>query len=133
MTKLATEIRWMDRRFRMPVERVQLTERLGYDAVFTAEGTGSDALTPLGYLAAVTKRINLGTHVASLTARPPTVLAQAFQTIDAMAGGDRVIVGLGNSLPSYGGMAWPAVGEARSADARIRRRLEAGLRRRRTA
>ena len=101
MTKLATEIRWMDRRFKMPVERIKLTEQLGYDAVFTAEGTGTDALTPLGYVAAITSRIKLGTHVASLTARPPTVLAQAFQTIDAMAGGDRIIVGLGNSLPSY--------------------------------
>jgi alkanesulfonate monooxygenase SsuD/methylene tetrahydromethanopterin reductase-like flavin-dependent oxidoreductase (luciferase family) len=99
--KLATEVRWMDRRFKVPVEQVQLTERLGFDAVFTAEGTGIDSLTPLAYLAAVTKKIKLGTHVASLTARPPTVLAQAFQTLNAMAGDGRIIVGLGSSLPSY--------------------------------
>lgn len=108
--KIATEVRWMDRRFVLPVERIKLTEKLGFDAVFTAEGTGTDALTPLGYIAAITQTMKLGTHVASLTARPPTVLAQAFQTIDAMAGGDRIIVGLGNSLPSYAegwhGRAW---------------------------
>jgi alkanesulfonate monooxygenase SsuD/methylene tetrahydromethanopterin reductase-like flavin-dependent oxidoreductase (luciferase family) len=108
--RLATEIPWMSRRFEIPMERIKLTEQLGFDAVFTAEGTGSDALTPLGYVAAVTDRLKLGTHVASVTARPPTVLAQAFQTLDAMAGGDRIIVGLGNSLPSYcegwHGQAW---------------------------
>jgi alkanesulfonate monooxygenase SsuD/methylene tetrahydromethanopterin reductase-like flavin-dependent oxidoreductase (luciferase family) len=52
--KLATEIPWMSRRFEIPIERIKLTEQLGFDAVFTAEGTGSDALTPLGYVAAVT-------------------------------------------------------------------------------
>jgi alkanesulfonate monooxygenase SsuD/methylene tetrahydromethanopterin reductase-like flavin-dependent oxidoreductase (luciferase family) len=61
---------------------------------------GNDALTPLGYLAAITNRMSLGTHIATLTARPPTVLAQAIQTIDAMAGGNRVIVGVGGGFPS---------------------------------
>ena len=50
--RLATEIRWQDRTFQIPLERIRLTEELGYDAVFTSEGWGSDGLTPLGYLAA---------------------------------------------------------------------------------
>jgi alkanesulfonate monooxygenase SsuD/methylene tetrahydromethanopterin reductase-like flavin-dependent oxidoreductase (luciferase family) len=54
--QLATEIRWQDRSFTIPMERIRLTEELGYDAVFTSEGWGSDGLTPLGYLAAVTQR-----------------------------------------------------------------------------
>lgn len=100
MTKIATEVPWQGRRFTVPIERIKRCERFGFDAVFTAEGIGSDALTPLGYLAAITDRISLGTHVATLTARPPTVLAQALQTIDAMAGGDRIIVGVGGGFPS---------------------------------
>lgn len=34
--------------------------------------------------AAATARMNLGTSIATITARPPTVLAQASMTIDAM-------------------------------------------------
>ena len=100
MVQIATEVPWQSRNFELPLERIRRCEEHGFDAVFTAEGVGSDALTPLGYLAAVTRRLKLGTHVATLTARPPTVLAQGLQTINAMAGGDRVIVGVGGGFPS---------------------------------
>lgn len=108
--KIATEVPWQDRRFTIPVERIRRCERFGFDAVFTAEGIGNDALTPLGYLAAITNRMTLGTHIATLTARPPTVLAQGLQTIDAMAGGGRVIAGVGGGFPAscegWHGRAW---------------------------
>jgi F420-dependent oxidoreductase-like protein len=83
----------------LPVARVQLAERLGYDSVWTAEAYGSDALTPLAYLAAVTKRIRLGTGIMQLAARTPAAAAMAVGTIDALAGGGRVIAGLGVSGP----------------------------------
>src|SRR5437667_6956410 len=83
----------------LPVERVQLAERLGYDSVWTAEAYGSDAITPLAYLAAVTRRIRLGTGIMQLAARTPAAAAMAVATVDAMAGGDRVIAGLGVSGP----------------------------------
>ncbi len=83
----------------VPVERIQFAEKLGYDSVWTAEVYGSDALTPLAYLAAVTKHIRLGTAVIQLAARTPAASAMAFTTLDAMAGGDRVIAGLGVSGP----------------------------------
>jgi alkanesulfonate monooxygenase SsuD/methylene tetrahydromethanopterin reductase-like flavin-dependent oxidoreductase (luciferase family) len=73
--KLATEIGWQDHRFRLPLDRIALTEELGYDAVFTSEGWGSDALTPFGYLAAVTKRLKLCTSIAQVTARSPAAVA----------------------------------------------------------
>jgi alkanesulfonate monooxygenase SsuD/methylene tetrahydromethanopterin reductase-like flavin-dependent oxidoreductase (luciferase family) len=98
--QIATEIPWHGRRFAIPVERITRCERLGYDAVFTAEGIGSDGLTPLGFLASITERMKLGTHISTITARPPTVLAQSLQTIDAMAGGGRVIAGVGAGFPS---------------------------------
>ena len=83
----------------VPVERVQFVERLGYHSVWTAEAYGCDALTPLAFLAAHTDRIKLATGVVQLAARTPAATAMAAMTIDALAGGGRVIVGLGVSGP----------------------------------
>ena len=83
----------------LPVETVLLAERLGYDSVWTAEAYGSDAITPLAYLAALTRRIRLGTGIMQLAARTPAAAAMAVATLDALAGGDRVIAGLGVSGP----------------------------------
>ena len=95
--RLATEIRWQDRTFRIPLERIRLTEELGYDAVFTSEGWGSDGLTPLGYLAAVTRRLKLGTSITQVTARSPAATIMAMQTLNALTGGGRVMLGLGST------------------------------------
>jgi F420-dependent oxidoreductase-like protein len=67
--------------------------------VWTAEAYGSDAVTPLAYLAAVTKRIKLGTGIMQLAARTPANAAMSAATVDAMAGGGRFIAGLGVSGP----------------------------------
>ena len=83
----------------MPVQQVQLAESLGYHSVWTAEAYGSDALSPLAYLAAVTTRIKLGTCVVQISARTPAATAMHALTIDALAGGGRVIIGLGVSGP----------------------------------
>ncbi|MSY79884.1 MAG: LLM class flavin-dependent oxidoreductase, partial [Actinobacteria bacterium] len=45
------------------VDRAVEAERLGFTSVWTAEAWGSDALTPLAFLAAKTDRIRLGTSV----------------------------------------------------------------------
>jgi F420-dependent oxidoreductase-like protein len=86
-------------RLDLPVALVQRAEALGFHSVWSAEAYGADATTPLAYLAAVTSRIKLGTAVAQVAARPPTALAMAALTIDALAGGGRVILGLGVSGP----------------------------------
>ena len=64
-----------------------------------AEAYGSDAVTPLAYLAALTKRIRLGTGIMQLAARTPANAAMCAGTVDAMAGGGRFIAGLGVSGP----------------------------------
>ena len=84
---------------KLPVEKVQLAERLGYDTVWTAEAYGSDALSPLAFLAAKTERIRLGTAVIQLAGRTPANAAMTIATIDALAGGNRVICGIGVSGP----------------------------------
>jgi len=83
----------------LPVERVQRAEELGFDSVWTAEAYGSDATSPLAYLAAVTKRIRLGTAIMQLAGRTPAMAAMQAATIDALAGGDRFVAGLGVSGP----------------------------------
>ena len=97
--KLGLYIGYSGAELRLPVEKVQLAERLGFDSVWTAEAYGSDAITPLAYLAALTKRIRLGTGIMQLAARPPAAAAMAAGTVDALAGGGRVIAGLGVSGP----------------------------------
>jgi F420-dependent oxidoreductase-like protein len=84
---------------RVPVEQVRAAEALGYHSVWTAEAYGADALSPLAYLAALTDRIKLGTGVVQIAARTPAATAMHALTIDALAGGGRVIVGLGVSGP----------------------------------
>src|SRR6476646_4397804 len=97
--KLGLSIGYSRAQLEVPVQLVQRAEELGYDSVWTAEAYGSDAVTPLAYLAAVTKRIKLGTGIMQLAARTPANAAMAVGTIDALAGGGRVIAGLGVSGP----------------------------------
>lgn len=80
------------------VEIAQEAERLGYDAVFTAEAWGSDVFTPLAWIGAHTSRIRLGTGIAQISARSPTATAMAALTLDHLSGG-RLILGLGVSGP----------------------------------
>jgi len=84
---------------KIPLADVQLAERLGYDSVWTAEAYGSDAITPLAWIAAHTERIRLGTAVIQLAGRTPANAAMAFATLDALAGGNRAICGIGVSGP----------------------------------
>lgn len=111
MVEIATEIRWQESHFRLPMERILLSEKLGFDAVFTAEGFGSDALTPLGYLAAKTERLKLGTRIMEVTGRPPALTAMSLQTLNHLTGGNgRIICGLGTAAPQaregYQGLPW---------------------------
>src|ERR1700732_5307346 len=86
-------------RLEVAVDLVREAEELGFHSVWTAEADGTDALSPLAYLAGFTNRIKLATAVVQLAARPPTTLAMHAMTIDALAGGGRVIVGVGVSGP----------------------------------
>jgi F420-dependent oxidoreductase-like protein len=97
--KLGLTIGYSGADMRLPMARILRAEALGYDSIWTAESYGSDALTPLAYIAAVAKRIRLGSGVIQLAARSPANAAMSAATIDALAGGNRMIVGLGVSGP----------------------------------
>ncbi len=53
-----------------------------------------EALVTLGYIAAVTERVGLGTEVLVLPQRQPVLTAKQFSTLDTLSGG-RVRVGVG--------------------------------------
>ncbi|CAL2063694.1 LLM class F420-dependent oxidoreductase [Streptomyces murinus] len=80
------------------VPLAQEAERLGYDSVWTAESWGSDAFTPLTWIAARTSTIKLGTAVAQMAARSPVTTAMHALTLDHLSGG-RMTLGLGLSGP----------------------------------
>ena len=97
--KLGLMLGYSGAELRLPVELVQRAEALGFDSVWTAEAYGSDATSPLAYLAAVTKRIRLGTSIMQLAGRTPAMAAMQAATIDSLAGGGRFVAGLGVSGP----------------------------------
>ncbi len=97
--KLGLALGYSGANMRLPIELVQRAEQLGFDSVWTAEAYGSDAITPLAFLAAHTKRIRLGTGIIQLAGRTPANAAMAIATLDALAGGNRVICGVGVSGP----------------------------------
>jgi len=82
-----------------PIGLIQQAEKLGYDSVWTSEAYGSDAMTPLAWIAAQTSRIKLGTAIAQLAGRTPAMCAMQAMTVDGLAGGGRMILGLGVSGP----------------------------------
>ena len=79
-------------------EFVQEAERLGVDAVWSAESWGHDAATPLAFLAAHTTKIKLGSGIMQISARTPAMTAMTAMTLASMSGG-RFMLGLGASGP----------------------------------
>jgi F420-dependent oxidoreductase-like protein len=77
---------------------VKEAERLGYDAVWTAEAYGSDAATVLGWIAGQTTRIRIGAGILQMPARSPAMTAMTAATLDQLSGG-RMLLGLGSSGP----------------------------------
>jgi F420-dependent oxidoreductase-like protein len=73
-------------------------DRLGVDAVWSAEAWGHDAATPLAFMAARTTRIRLGTGIMQAGTRTPALVAMTAMTLAAMSNG-RFDLGLGVSGP----------------------------------
>jgi F420-dependent oxidoreductase-like protein len=73
-------------------------EKLGLDICWVAEAWGSDAPSALGYYAACTDRMLLGSAVIQVGTRTPVAVAQAAITLSNLSGG-RFLLGLGASGP----------------------------------
>src|SRR5258705_12300675 len=73
-------------------------ERLGVDAVWSAEAWGQDAVAPLAFVAARTTKILLGTGIMQISARAPSMTAMTALTMASLTN-DRFVLGLGASGP----------------------------------
>ena len=57
--KLGIMIPWNGPQVRLPIDTILRVESLGYDSLWSAEAYGSDAITPLAYVAALTRHLRL--------------------------------------------------------------------------
>ena len=62
--------------FHADVTRVQDLEKAGLDVVWVAEAYSYDAISQVGYLAAKTERIEIGTGIINVFSRTATAVAQ---------------------------------------------------------
>jgi F420-dependent oxidoreductase-like protein len=85
--------RWSDGR-----DFVVEAEKLGLDICWVAEAWGSDAPSALGYYAAFTDRMILGSGIIQVGTRTPVAVAQAAITLSNLSQG-RFLLGLGASGP----------------------------------
>jgi F420-dependent oxidoreductase-like protein len=83
---------------REAADQVVSLERAGLDTVWVAEAYGFDSPTLMGYLAAKTDTLEIGSAILNIYSRTPGALAQTAAGLDNVSGG-RAILGLGASGP----------------------------------
>jgi F420-dependent oxidoreductase-like protein len=84
--------------FHADVKRVQELESAGLDVVWVPEAYSFDAVSQMGYLAAKTSRIEIGSGILNVFSRTATCMAQTAAGLDYVSEG-RFILGLGASGP----------------------------------
>ncbi len=95
--KLATMLMY-DGNPRAAADQVVALERAGLDTVWVAEAYGFDSPTLMGYLAAKTETVNIGSAILNIYSRTPGALLQTAAGLDNVSGG-RAVLGLGASGP----------------------------------
>lgn len=80
------------------VAQLGALERAGLDIVWVAEAYGWDAPTLMGYLAACTTTVQIGSGILPVYSRTPALIAQTAAALDEVSAG-RAILGLGASGP----------------------------------
>ncbi|MFV9634189.1 LLM class F420-dependent oxidoreductase [Mycobacterium neumannii] len=84
--------------FLQAVDQVVELEKVGVDLALVAEAYSYDAISQLGFLAARTTRMELGTGVVPIYIRTPTLLGMTAAGLDYVSGG-RFRLGIGTSGP----------------------------------
>ena len=83
---------------RAAADEVAALERAGLDCVWVAEAYSFDAVSLMGYLAAKTERVEIGSAILNVYSRTPTLIAMTLAGLDSISGG-RANCGLGASGP----------------------------------
>jgi len=84
--------------FREAVEHIMVLEKAGVNIALVAEAYSFDAVSQLGYLAAKTSTIELGSGVFPIYTRTPSLLAMTAAGLDYVSEG-RFRLGIGTSGP----------------------------------
>jgi len=84
--------------FKQAAREVVEMESAGLDLVWVAEAYGFDSPSLMGYLAALTEKVEIGSAILPIYTRTPTLLAMTAAGIDALSDG-RFSLGLGASGP----------------------------------
>ncbi len=84
--------------FRKAASEVAEFEQAGLDLVWVAEAYGLDAPSLMGYIAALTERVEIGSAILPIYTRTPTLIAMTAAGIDTLSDG-RFHLGLGSSGP----------------------------------
>jgi len=84
--------------FKEAAREVAEMEKAGLDLVWVAEAYGFDSPSLMGYLAALTERVEIGAAILPIYTRTPTLIAMTAAGIDALSDG-RFHLGLGASGP----------------------------------
>ena len=82
--------------FPASAQQVVELEKVGLDIVWVAEAYSYDSISQLGYLAAVTNRVQIGTGIVNIYSRTATLIAMTAAGLDYVSNG-RFILGLGAS------------------------------------
>jgi F420-dependent oxidoreductase-like protein len=80
------------------VTHVQGLEQAGVEYFWATEAYGVDAVSTLGFLAAITKRASFGSSILPIYSRTPALIAMTAVGLDKLSDG-RFILGLGASGP----------------------------------
>jgi F420-dependent oxidoreductase-like protein len=84
--------------FKEAARRVVDLEKAGLDVVWIAEAYSFDAISQVGYLAAITERVEIGTGILNVYSRTAALMAMTAAGCDYVSDG-RFILGLGASGP----------------------------------
>jgi len=82
--------------FQTSAKRVVELEKVGLDMVWVAEAYSYDAISQIGYLAAVTERVQIGTGIINVFSRTAALTAMTAAGCDYVSNG-RFVLGLGAS------------------------------------
>ncbi len=84
--------------FKEAAQRVVELEKAGLDVVWIAEAYSFDAISQVGYLAALTERVEIATGILNVYSRTAALMAMTAAGCDYVSDG-RFILGLGASGP----------------------------------
>jgi F420-dependent oxidoreductase-like protein len=84
--------------FKEAAQKVVDLESAGLDIVWVAEAYTFDAISLMGYLAAKTERVQIGSGIINVYSRSASLVGMTFAGLDYISGG-RAICGLGASGP----------------------------------